>query len=372
MVMGMERSTVAPGIRRGRGAATNETGRYEAVRAEAFDDGWGPDEPGPPPLKTSVTEDRSRSVITRNDSPDVPFKQSINPYRGCEHGCAYCFARPTHAYLGFSPGLDFESRLFAKADAPEVLRRELRKPGYRCSTIAMGTNTDPYQPIEREWMITRGILEVLSECGHPVSIVTKSALVERDMDILSSMAKRRLAEVTLSVTTLNKDLARRLEPRAAAPWRRIQTLRALKENGVPCGVLVAPVIPGLTDSEMESILEECTNAGARWAGFQLLRLPMEVKGIFSEWLQANEPGKREHVLNLIRETRGGRLTDSDFGVRQTGTGPYAEMLRKRFHLACTRLHLNEAGDEIDITEFRPPGRAGDQMGLFQVSPSSNT
>lgn len=353
-----------PNLRTGRGAVSNSDGRYERFRHEPFDDGWEETDPAPRKIQTTIIPDRSRSVLCRNDSPDVPFHQSINPYRGCEHGCVYCFARPTHAYLGFSPGLDFESRLMAKPDAPRILRSELLKRGYRCSTVAMGTNTDPYQPVEREWRITRGILEVLSDFNHPVSIVTKSAMVERDLDLLVPMAKLRLAEVTLSVTTLDKGLARRMEPRAAAPWRRLQTLRALSDAGVPVGVLVAPVIPGLTDPEIESILAECKAAGARWAGYQLLRLPMEVKDLFVEWLRENVPARAAHILSLIRDTRNGKLTDSEFGVRQRGTGPYADLLRRRFDLAVRRLGLNDEGTELDTTLFRLPPRPGDQVTLF--------
>ena len=349
---------------KGRGALSNPPARYESCAHAGIDDGWSPGDPEPPALRTTVTVDAARSVITRNQSPDVPFDQSINPYRGCEHGCVYCFARPTHAYLGLSPGLDFESRLFAKPDAAERLREELRKPGYVCRPIALGTNTDPYQPVEREWRVTRQIIEVLAECRHPLSIVTKSALVERDVDLLAPMAAAGLVEVFVSVTTLDHGLARRLEPRATAPRRRVETLRALNRAGVPAGVLFAPVIPALNDAEMEAVLEACAEAGARWAGYVLLRLPLEVKDLFQEWLRTHAPLKAAHVMSLLRAARGGKEYDPRFGARMIGTGVYADALRRRFELVCRRLGLNKSRHRLDTSRFRPPARGGDQMSLW--------
>ena len=348
---------------KGRGATTNRTGRFERETTEAFDDGWTPDEELPP-LRTIVGVDASRTIITKNDSPDIPFDRSINPYRGCEHGCIYCFARPSHAYLGYSPGLDFETRIFCKPTAAELLTEELRHPRYRCAMIAMGTNTDPYQPTERTHRITRRILEVLASCDHPVGIVTKSALVLRDLDILAPMAAKRLASVFVSVTTLDRGLARRLEPRAATPARRLETIAALNAAGVPTGVLVAPVIPGLTDSEIERILESAQEAGARRAGYVLLRLPLEIKELFSEWLEVHVPLKAKRVLQLVRETRGGALYDATFGRRQTGTGPIAELIAKRFALTTSRRGFDTQRFTHDTSHFRPPPRSGDQLLLL--------
>ncbi|MEW6613151.1 MAG: PA0069 family radical SAM protein [Pseudomonadota bacterium] len=349
---------------KGRGAGSNPDGRYESRTRAALDDGWGSLDAEAPPLRTTVAMDAARTVITYNRSPDIPFDRSINPYRGCEHGCVYCFARPTHAYLGLSPGLDFESRLFAKPDAAALLAGELRRPGYRCQPIAMGTNTDPYQPVEQRWRITRQLLELLAACRHPVSIVTKSALIERDLDLLAPMAADGLAEVFISVTTLDRALARRLEPRAAAPQRRLDTLRALSAAGIPTGVLVAPVIPALTDAELEAILQACAEAGARSAAYVLLRLPLEVKALFREWLQMHAPLKAGHVMQLLREARGGRDNDPRFGERMRGNGAYADMLRQRFRLACRRLGLNRTAIELDTGQFRPPPRDDGQMELF--------
>ncbi len=350
--------------RKGRGAVSNPTCRYDATSNEAVDDGWGSADLEPAPLTTTVAVDASRSVITSNNSPDVPFDQSINPYRGCEHGCVYCFARPTHAYLGLSPGLDFESRLLVKPEAAKLLRRELARPGYRCRPIAMGTNTDPYQPIERDWRVTRAILEVLAECRHPVTIVTKSSLIERDLDVLSEMAAANLAEVAVSVTTLDRELARRLEPRAAAPQRRLQTLRRLSAAGVPTSVLVAPVMPVLNDPEMEAILQACAEAGARSAGYVLLRLPMEVRGLFEQWLREHYPLKADHVMNAVRATRGGRDYDARFGSRMRGEGSYADLFSQRFRLACRRSGLNRDHRDLDCASFRPPRGQDGQLDLF--------
>ncbi len=350
--------------RRGRGALGNADGRFEPYAHVAIDDGWGSLDAEPAPLKTTVTIDSTRTIICRNDSPDIPFTQSINPYRGCEHGCIYCYARPSHAYLGLSPGLDFETRLYAKPQAARLLEIELRKPGYRPSPIALGANTDPYQPIERKLGITRAILEVLAAYRHPCSIVTKSALVERDLDILAPMAEQRLIQVFVSVTTLNRALARSMEPRAAAPPRRLATIRALAEAGIPVGVLSAPVIPALNDAEIESILEASRAAGARWAGYVLLRLPHELKELFKEWLARHAPLKAAHVMSLIRQARGGRENDPRFGSRMRGQGEFAELIERRFRLACRRLDLNREPPALDTGRFRPPARCGDQLGLF--------
>src|SRR6202167_141832 len=322
--------------RRGRGTASNAAGRYEPLARVAFDDGWqGLEEL--PPFKTTVTADVTRKIIARNDSPDISFDRSINPYRGCEHGCVYCFARPTHAYLGLSPGLDFESKLFMKPNAPELLERELSAPGYVPKIIAIGTNTDPYQPIERRYQIMRGILEVLDRAGHPVGIVTKSSLVLRDLDILARMARRDLVKVAISVTTLDAKLARIMEPRAPSPARRLEALRQLVNAGIPTSTLVAPVIPAINDAELERILEAVAEAGVRNAGYVLLRLPLEVRDLFREWLMANFPDRYRHVFKLVRDTRGGKDYDSSFGKRMTGSGPVAWMIGRRFEVACERL-----------------------------------
>ncbi len=343
--------------RRGRGALSNASGRFEPLARELVDDGWDTLEHEPPPLRTIVALDASRKVITRNSSPDLGFDRSINPYRGCEHGCVYCFARPTHAYLGLSPGLDFETRLFVKADADILLRAELAKSGYRCAPIAMGTNTDPYQPIEREHKVTRRILQVLAECQHPVSIVTKSHLVTRDIDILAPMAERGLAKVALSVTTLEGRLARRLEPRAATPRRRLDAIEALSRAGIPTAVMTAPVIPALNDMELEAILEAAAERGAGEAGYILLRLPLEIKELFEEWLEENAPHRAERVMRLVRATRGGKTYDSRFGTRMVGTGAYADTLKRRFELACKRTGLNKTRTRLSIDRFRPPKAA---------------
>ena len=347
----------------GRGAISNPTGRYEPRRVVFLPEQEADpaETDSPPRLATTVTPETVRSVITRNDSPDVPFDTSINPYRGCEHGCIYCFARPTHAYLGLSPGLDFESRLFSKPDAAERLAEELSRPGYRCEAIALGANTDPYQPIERELRITRGILEVLAAHHHPLSIVTKSHLVLRDLDLLRPMAAKRLASVFFSVTTLENELARRMEPRAPAPARRLEAIRALSAAGVPTGVLASPMVPGLNDDELESILEAAAAAGALSAGYILLRLPGEVATLFSEWLDAHYPLRKSHILSLIRQTRGGKLYDPRFGERMRGEGPYADLLARRFALAVKRLGLSRR-PELDVSQFRVT--AGTQLKLF--------
>jgi DNA repair photolyase len=342
--------------RKGRGAVTNPTGRYERYQYVPLEEREK--------VATVVTPDATRSILARNDSPDVPFDVSINPYRGCEHGCIYCFARPTHAYLGLSPGLDFETRIFSKPKAAELLREELAKRSYVCQAIALGANTDPYQPVERELGITRSILEVLSEHEHPVSIVTKSQLVLRDRDILAPMAKKNLASVFVSITTLDPDLARRMEPRASTPEKRLETLRGLRAEGIPCGVLASPMIPALNDSELERILKEASLAGAETAGYVLLRLPLELKDLFSEWLQTHYPTKAKHVEALVRETRGGAMYQSEFGTRMRGTGAYAELLERRFRAARAKYGLDRPRPPLDTSRFRRPARGGDQMSLF--------
>jgi DNA repair photolyase len=343
--------------RKGRGAVTNRAGRFEPTNTEAVDDGWArPEDEDLPPLRTTVIVDSTRSIIARNQSPDVGFDRSINPYRGCEHGCVYCFARPTHAFLGMSPGVDFESRLFAKPNAAALLAKELSASGYVPKVIAMGTNTDPYQPLERTRRITRQVLEVLSDCNHPVGIVTKSALVTRDIDILAPMAAKRLARVALSVTTLDRDLARTLEPRASTPAKRLGAIRALADAGIPASVMVAPIIPALTDAEMESILEAALAAGATGAGYGLLRLPLEIKDLFTEWLDAHAPDKAKRVLDLVRSVRDGRLNDPSFGRRMRGQGPYAELINQRFHLATKRLGLGQRDRRFDLSLFKRPAK----------------
>ncbi len=349
--------------RRGRGAQSNVTGRYEPQAREGFEDGWQcPDDL--PPFETTVAIDTARKVITRNDSPDISFDRSINPYRGCEHGCIYCFARPTHAYMGLSPGLDFESKLFMKPDAPALLERELAARNYTPRTIAIGTNTDPYQPIERRHEIMRRILGVLDRAGHPVGIVTKSALIVRDIDILSRMAKRNLVKVALSVTTLDPQLARIMEPRAATPARRLEALRALSAAGIPTSVMVAPVIPAINDAEIERVLEAAAAAGVQGAGYVLLRLPLEVRDLFREWLKDNFPDRHEHVFSLVRQMRGGKDYDAKWGERMTGSGPYAWMIGRRFETACARLGLNERRASLTIEHFKPPRGPGEQLDLF--------
>ncbi len=349
--------------RRGRGAQSNASGRFEAEARVAFDDGWQSVE-DLPPFKTTVSADSARKVITRNDLPDIGFDRSINPYRGCEHGCVYCFARPTHAYLGLSPGLDFESKLFAKHDAPALLERELSHADYEPRMIAIGTNTDPYQPIERDLKIMRGILEVLDRVSHPVGIVTKSALVVRDLDILSRMAKRNLVKVGISVTTLDSKLARTMEPRASTPTKRLEALRLLAAEGVPTKVMVSPIIPALNDAEMERILDSAAHIGVQEASYILLRLPLEVRDLFREWLVANYPDKYRHVFTMIRDVRGGKDYDSQWGVRMKGTGPMAWMIGRRFEIACAKLGLNKKRVRLTTEHFARPKDGGAQLSLF--------
>jgi DNA repair photolyase len=349
--------------RRGRGTLSNASGRFEPIARVAFDDGWQSLEELPA-FSTTVSIDSTRKIITRNDSPDIPFDRSINPYRGCEHGCVYCYARPTHAYLGLSPGLDFESKLFVKPNAPALLERELSAPGYEPRMLAIGTNTDPYQPIERKYQVMRGILEVLERSGHPVGIVTKSALILRDIDILSRMAARNLVKVALSVTTLDAMLARKMEPRAATPTRRLEALRQLSAAGVPTSVMVAPIIPAINDSEIERILDAAALAGVKSAGHVILRLPLELRDLFREWLKENFPDRESHVFKLIRDMRGGKDYDSTFGKRMTGTGPYAWMIGRRFEAACAKFGLNQAKSPLTTRLFRPPRPPTPQLDLF--------
>jgi DNA repair photolyase len=354
-----------PQPRKGRGAGSNESGRFETEKRVPFDDGWGSSEEAPARLATTLSVDATRTIIARNDSPDIGFDRSINPYRGCEHGCIYCYARPSHAYLGLSPGLDFETRIFYKPNAAVLLRDELRKKGYVCRPMALGSNTDPYQPAERRLGVTRSILEVLREFHHPVTIVTKGALIQRDIDILSDMAKEKLAVVTVSVTTLDRDLARVMEPRAATPERRIETITALSKAGVPTGVLSAPMIPALNDREMEAILARAREAGASVAGYTLLRLPLELKALFKEWLETHEPKKASHVLSLVAQCHGGKIYDSAWSKRMVGGGPYAEMLAARFDRACRKLGYSARSTHmLDTSRFRPPAQKGDQLALF--------
>lgn len=354
---------VRPDRNRGRSAGINPSGRFEPVSRHVFDDGWNSLEELPP-FKTEVQIEKPRTIITRNESPDISFDRSINPYRGCEHGCVYCFARPTHAFMGLSPGLDFESKLFAKPDAARMLDRELSKPGYQPRTIAIGTNTDPYQPIEKQYRIMREILEVLEARGHPVGIVTKSALVTRDIDILSRMAERGLAKVALSVTTMDRMLARTMEPRASTPTKRLEAIRQLSDAGVPASVMVAPIVPGLNDPELERILDSARAAGAREAGYVVLRLPLEVAPIFKDWLLRHYPDRYRHVMSLIRSMRDGKDYDSEWGKRMKGAGPYAWQIGRRFEIAAKRLGLNVERRQLRTDQFVAGSGAGEQLMLL--------
>jgi DNA repair photolyase len=349
---------------KGQGAISNHSSRFERERRVLVDDGWedGREEEQAP--ATVVGDDSARTVISRNASPDVPFEQSLNPYKGCEHACIYCFARPTHAYLGLSPGLDFETRLFRKKNAAELLDRELRAKNYVCQPLAIGANTDPYQPLERTERITRAVLEVCRDFNQPVGLITKSALVTRDLDILGPMAERGLAAVAVSVTTLDRGLARRMEPRASTPVRRLEAVRELTEAGVPVSVLASPMIPGLNDHELEAILAAGAEAGAVGGSYIMLRLPLEIKDLFEEWLREHVPDRAERVLSLIRQARAGGLYQAEFGTRMTGTGPIAELLSRRFKLACRRLGLHGRRWDLDCGQFRVPPRAGDQLTLL--------
>jgi DNA repair photolyase len=356
-------------LRKGRGAAINPEGRFEKVEREAYDDGWEHDDDEVRELKTQIIEEQAASILTRNNSPDIPFTQSINPYQGCEHGCSYCYARPTHAYRNLSPGIDFETRIFAKVNAAELLRKELSKPGYKCEVISLGANTDPYQPIERKLGITRGILEVCAEFNQPVGIISKNAMVERDLDILVPMAQKHLINVHLSVNNLDHDIARRLEPRCSAPRRRLDAIRTLSQAGVPVGVLVAPVIPFLTDDQIESVLEAAFESGATQAGYVVLRLPYEVNALFRDWLERHYPLKTKHVMSRVHELRGGRDNDPDFGSRMRGQGEFADLLAKRFAIAKRRIGYEsrsrmQRNVALDTTLFRVPVQSPNQMSLF--------
>ncbi len=349
---------------KGRGSGSAVDGRYLEHSREAVDDGWQ-QPPEDKRIPTTVTVEKARTIISRNQSPDIPFDRSINPYRGCEHGCIYCYARPTHAYHDLSPGIDFESRLFAKPNAAELLRQELSHKNYRCRPIALGTNTDPYQPVERQWQITRAIVEVLKECRHPLTIVTKSWLVERDIDLLAPMAAANLVKVFLSVTTLDQKLARVMEPRASAPQRRLQSIRILHDAGIPTGLMFAPVIPFINDAEMEKVLEHGREAGAATAGYVMLRLPHEIKQLFKEWLQLHAPLKAKHVMNIVRDIRRGKENDPNFHSRMRGSGEYAHLIRQRFQAACKRFGLNQEGRrELDTSAFRAPLPESGQQSLF--------
>jgi DNA repair photolyase len=356
--------TLGRKVFKGRGTLSNPPGRFERRGVEEVHDGWY-EEDQPDTIATTIEPDRARGIITRNDSPDIPFEQSINPYRGCEHGCVYCYARPSHAFMGLSSGIDFETKLFYKADAGKVLEEELAKPGYVCKPITIGANTDPYQPIERQMQVTRAVLEVLARTRHPASIITKSAMVLRDLDLLVDMARDNLMSVALSITTLSPETKRVLEPRTASPQARLRALRELNAAGVPTGVMVAPIIPAITDHEIEAILEAAAAGGARWAGYTLVRLPYEINDLFRDWLTEHFPDRAAHVMSLIRDMRGGRDYNSKFGERMRGTGPIAELLRGRFKMACKRLGLNSGSREMpDRTQlFRPPVMPGSQLSL---------
>ena len=352
--------------RKGRGATSNLQGRFERDERTRVDDGWQPlvgqfdSEDTPPRIETSVAIERARSILSHNQSPDIPFSVSLNPYRGCEHGCVYCFARPTHAYLELSPGLDFETKLFAKTNAAEVLRETLAKPGYRCEAIALGVNTDAYQPIERELHITRDVLQVLHDCDHPVGLITKSSLIERDIDLLAPMAAKNLVVAAVTITTLDSDLARKLEPRAATPSRRLRTIRTLAEAGIPVGVSVAPMIPFITDDHMEQILEAAREAGATYASYIVLRLPNELNAVFQDWLMAHFPDRAQRVMNRIRDLHGGQDYKADFATRMRGTGIWADLLRQRFYKTADKLGFNyHRYNELvlDTSQFKPPARA---------------
>ena len=356
-------SRIDPERRPGRGATINPGGRYETEQRIETDDGWGSLE-DLPPFRTEVAIEKPRTIITRNDSPDLSFDRSINPYRGCEHGCVYCFARPSHAYLGLSPGLDFESKLTAKPDAAMLLEKELSAPSYQPRTIAIGTNTDAYQPIEKKLRIMRSLLEVLARFNHPVGIVTKSALVQRDIDILAPMAAKGLAKVALSVTTLDPKVSRGMEPRAAAPAKRLETIRRLTEAGIPVTVLVAPIVPAVNEHEIERILDAAREAGAREAGYVLLRLPLEVRDLVQDWLLTHHPDKLRHVMSLVRSTRGGKDYDSSWGQRQVGTGPYAWMIARRFEMAAERLGFNTTRTRLRTDLFLRPQKEVAQLSLF--------
>ncbi|NQW02197.1 MAG: PA0069 family radical SAM protein [Rhodospirillales bacterium] len=359
---------IPPVAKKGRGAVSNRSGRFEAQSRHAIDDGWQWGVPNDPtPLRTTVTPEYPKTVIAKNSSPDIPFDRSLNPYKGCEHGCVYCYARPSHAYLGFSPGLDFESQLVSKPAAAAILEGQLRQPGYQCQLIQLGANTDPYQPIERKQLITRQVLQVFERFNHPFGIITKSDLVLRDLDILAPMAAKNMASVAVSITTLDRDLARRLEPRAPTPMKRLEAVRKLSEAGIPTTVMIAPVIPALTDHELERIIEAAALAGASSAVYILLRLPLEIEGLFEEWLETHAPLKRDHVLSLLRQSHGGRTYRATWQQRMTGSGPYAEMIGRRYRLAIKKFGLQDkraAERQLDCSLFQPPPQTGDQLSLL--------
>jgi DNA repair photolyase len=355
---------VHPPVPNGRGAQSNISGRFESLKHEAFDDGWTDADAEPPKLKTTLSIDRARTILSRNDSPDIGFDRSINPYRGCEHGCIYCFARPTHAYLGLSPGQDFESQIYFKPEAAKLLEKELSGPKYQCERIQLGANTDPYQPIERRLRVTRSVLEVLERFKHPVLITTKNAMITRDADILGRMGRAGLAMASMSITTLDRSLARAMEPRASTPERRLQAMRAMADAGLPMMVGFAPVIPGLNDHELESVLQRAAEAGARHAHFTVLRLPLEIKDLFRKWLEAERPQRAARVMSLVRQMRGGKDYDAEWGKRMKGEGPIAELVAARFKAGCRRYGLNESRISLDTRQFAIPPRAGDQLPLL--------
>ena len=356
----------ATGATRGRGARSNASGRYEAVQREDFDDGWGLEDGASPAFSTTLSPEKAKVIISRNDSPDIGFSASINPYRGCEHGCIYCYARPAHAYMGLSPGLDFESKLFFKPEAATLLEKELSNPRYRPEVIHIGGNTDPYQPQERRTRLTRQIIDVLSRFNHPFSIISKSALILRDLDLLAPLAQRNLVRVAISITTLDRRLARSMEPRAATPERRLDALKRLTDAGVPTTVIFAPAIPGLNDHEMEAVLERAAAYGARGAGYVALRLPLEIKDLFQEWLATDHPDRAARVMSLVRQMRGGKDYDAQWGKRMKGEGPFAELMAKRFAAAKKRLGLDLRFGGLDLSQFRPPPKVGDQRDLFSL------
>ncbi len=349
---------------RGRGAVSNASGRYESRTSETFDDGWSEADETPKPLRTTLTPEKARVIITRNDSPDVSFDRSINPYRGCEHGCIYCYARPAHAYMGLSPGLDFESKLFFKPEGGRLLERELSKTGYAPATIHIGGNTDPYQPQERRLRVTREVIAVLSRFRHPFSVISKSNLIMRDLDLIGPMGQAGLARAAISITTLDRKLARVMEPRAATPERRLEAVRALAEAGVPTVVMFAPVIPGLNDHELEAVLQRAAEAGASTAAYVALRLPLEIKDLFREWLEANVPDRASRVMSLVRQMRGGRDYDPQWGKRMKGEGPIADLLSRRFAIAQRRFGLDRPLPPLDLSQFKPPAAANPQGDLF--------
>jgi DNA repair photolyase len=349
---------------RGRASRSNDSSRFDAFARAEFDDGWSDDDGEPARLDTTLTPEKARTIISRNDSPDIGFDRSINPYRGCEHGCIYCYARPSHAYLGLSPGLDFETKLFFKPDAAQLLERELAKRSYQPAYIQLGANTDPYQPVERRLQITREILKVLARYKHPVGITTKNALVIRDIDILAPMAAENLAVVSVSVTTLDRKLARAMEPRASTPDRRIEAIRQLNAAGVPAMIGFAPIIPGLNDHELEAVLARGAEAGAVKANFTVLRLPLEIKDLFREWLAAERPDRAARVMSLVRQMRGGRDYDPEWGKRMRGEGPVAELIAKRFRLATRKLGLDRRFPPLELALFQRPAADPNQLELF--------